>query len=244
MPLVNISVHDENDQSYISFAVEDTGIGIAEDKQGAIFDSFSQADGSTNRKYGGTGLGLTITKQLANLLGGDLVLSSEYGKGSVFTLAIPIAVNLSEQHDSSEQSETTDREIDADENTVFAGRILVAEDDRTNQMLMKLLLEKNSLDVEIAEDGNQAVEKALAESFDLIFMDIQMPHINGYGVTRLLREQGVTTPIIALTANAIKGDDIKCLEAGCDESLSKPIGQGQLEKVFEKFLPKLCFQKS
>ena len=235
---VNISLEDKEGQAYIRFDIEDTGIGIPKSKRETIFDSFTQADGNTTRKFGGTGLGLTITKQLAELLGGQLSLTSEEGKGSVFSLTIPANVDVTQQPLLDRQNiaghmEPGHGEI---EELQFSGNILVAEDSLTNQMLTKLLLERLGLQVTIVEDGNQAVEKVEADSFDLIFMDMQMPHMNGYEATRKLREKGITTPIVALTANAMKGDDKKCFEAGCDDYLAKPIDRRELLKAIGKYL--------
>ena len=128
------------------------------------------------------------------------------------------------------------REAEA-EQPEFSGNILVVEDAPTNQMLIKLLLKQLGLQVTIAEDGNQALQKVLTQQFDLIFMDIQMPHMNGYEATRAIRKKGITTPIVALTAYAMKGDDKKCIEAGCDEYLAKPIDRRELLKIIGKYLP-------
>jgi CheY-like chemotaxis protein len=234
---LNVSQLEEDDgKMLIRFDIEDTGIGIPSDKQETIFDSFSQADSSTNRKFGGTGLGLTITKQLAGLLGGELSVSSEVGKGSVFTLTIPTGINAKQQ--------LPDRCGDADlqgieaniEEVRFSGHVLVAEDSPTNQILIRLLLEKLGFDVTIVENGKIAVGKALAQQYDLILMDMQMPSMNGYEATGMLKEKGITTPIIALTANAMKGDEKKCIEAGCDDYLSKPLDRNKLTTKIHKLL--------
>jgi signal transduction histidine kinase/CheY-like chemotaxis protein len=236
---INVSTEDRDDRSYIRFDVEDTGIGIPKDKQEAIFESFTQADGDTTRRYGGTGLGLTITKQLAELLGGQLTLSSQVDKGSVFSLVIPAGVDVTKQpllnrHNNVSQTAPDRTE---DERTEFSGNILVAEDAATNQVLIKLLLERLGLQVTIAEDGNQALQKVLAGQFDLIFMDMMMPNMNGYEATKAIRKEGLTIPVIALTANAMKGDDEKCLNAGCDEYLTKPLKQKELLRIIGKYLP-------
>lgn len=236
---VNISVEDKNNQPHIRFDVEDTGIGIPADRQESIFESFTQADGSNSRKYGGTGLGLTITRQLAKLLGGELTLTSEVGKGSVFSIVIPTGLDITKQplldrHEVANHKNTTGNLTEQPE---FSGHALVAEDVEANQMLVKALLKRMGLEVTIAIDGNDAVDKALAQEFDLIFMDIQMPHLNGYEATKALRRKGLTTPIIALTAHAMKGDDRKCIDAGCDDYLAKPIDRkGLLFKIAE-YLP-------
>jgi len=222
---------------YIRFDVEDTGIGVPADKQEVIFETFVQADGDTTRKYGGAGLGLAITKKLTRLLGGEVSLTSEPGKGSVFSLLIPAGVDIKSQpllnqYDSA--SELIRRTDTA--KLKLSGQVLVAEDSRTNQVLINLLLERLGLQVTIAEDGKETVEKALAQPFDLILMDIQMPNMNGYDATKILRKKGLTTPIVALTAHAMKGDDEKCIAAGCNDYLSKPINQKKLVKTLSKYL--------
>ena len=235
---IKVSLETTDNQSNIRFDVEDTGIGIPEDRQKVIFESFTQADESTSRKFGGTGLGLTITKQLTELLGGKLTLSSEVGKGSVFSLVIPAGLDVTKQPflDRYNIAGHWEDESDRADKMKFSGKVLVAEDDKSNQMLMKSLLEKMGIEVTIAEDGNQVIQKALAHQFDLILMDIQMPHMDGYEATKALRAEGMTTPIIALTANAIGGDDKKCIEVGCDEYLAKPIERKKLFEIFDKYL--------
>jgi len=235
---VNISLENKDDQAYIRFDVEDTGIGIPKDKQETIFESFTQADGDTTRKYGGTGLGLTITKQLAELLGGELTLTSEVGKGSVFSLTIPANVEVTKQPllDRHNIAGHTDPSQAKAEQPEFSGNILVAEDAPSNRVLIKSLLKQLGLQVTIAKDGNEALQKVRAQQFDLIFMDIMMPHMDGYKATKAIRKAGITTPIVALTANAMKGDDKRCIEAGCDDYLAKPIDRRELLRIINKYL--------
>ena len=236
---VNVSLEHRDNQPFVRFDIEDTGIGIPPEKQKKIFESFTQADGSHSRIYGGTGLGLAISRQLAELLGGDLALTSEKGNGSVFSLVIPAGVDVANQPrlGSPGIPADTDAHKDRIDQSEFSGRVLVADDVKTNQMLTKLLLKQMGLHVTVVADGNEAVEKALAREFDLILMDIQMPTMNGYEATRALRKEGITTPIIALTANAMQGDDEKCLEAGCDDYLPKPLDRAQLLEKVRKYLP-------
>ena len=236
---LNVSLEDKNNQPYIRFDVEDTGIGIPPERQENIFESFVQADGSTSRKFGGAGLGLAITKQLSELLGGELTLTSEEGKGSVFSIVIPAGLDVTKQPllDRYNIANYTDIAKEQMEQPEFSGHVLVAEDVETNQMLAKSLLERMGLEVIIAADGEEAVEKALAQEFDLILMDIQMPYMNGYEATKTLRKKGITTPIIALTAYAMKGDDKKCTEASCNDYLSKPIDRRELLKIIAEYLP-------
>jgi signal transduction histidine kinase/DNA-binding response OmpR family regulator/PAS domain-containing protein len=235
---VNVSLEDKENEPYIRFDIEDTGIGIPTKKQKKVFESFSQADGSTTRRFGGTGLGLSITKQLVQLLNGELSMTSEVGKGSVFSMSIPANIDVEAQpvldrYHVSEQAKDKPLEI---ENISFKGKVLVAEDVLTNQMLIKRMLNKLKLDPKIVEDGQKAADLASSENFDLIFMDIQMPNMNGLEATKLLRQKGIQTPIVALTANALKGDDKKCIKAGCSDYISKPIKRKRLLEVLEKYL--------
>ena len=236
---LKVSLHEKNSQHFIQFDIEDTGIGIPRNRQQAIFESFSQADGSTTRKYGGTGLGLTITKQLVALLGGALALTSEPGRGSVFSLSIPTGRDITGQPllDRNKVYDQDTEELSLANMAQFFGKVLVAEDVAANQKLMQIMLSKMDVDVVLAGDGNQAVHEALSQSFDLILMDMQMPNMNGYEAARALRQQGYKTPIVALTANAMKGDDQMCFEAGCDGYLAKPIDHRELSRVLAKYLP-------
>ena len=230
--------HNLGDEPYLQFDIEDTGIGIKAQDRERIFESFTQADGSTSRKYGGTGLGLAITGHLTKLLGGKLILTSEEGKGSTFSLIMPVGLDATE----STFVDTTDINIETKHSDItiepckLSGNVLVAEDVETNQVLAKALLNRIGLEVTIASDGNEAVQKALARDFDLIFMDIQMPGMDGYQAIKALRNKGVKTPIVALTAHAMKGDDSKCIEAGFDDYMSKPLDRRKLIEKVTKYI--------
>ncbi|MHC4762248.1 MAG: response regulator, partial [Planctomycetota bacterium] len=236
---VNVSLREFESKPYIRFDVEDTGIGIEAEKQELIFEKFMQVDADSTCKYQSTGLGLAITKQLAELLGGKVSLTSEIGKGSIFSLVIPANVDVESQpsFDKYEFTRRLEQESDTLEEDQFIGRVLVAEDSPTNQRLVNLLLESMGLKVTLVGDGKGAVDKGLAQSFDLIFMDIQMPNMNGYNATKTLRNNGVTTPIVALTAHAMKGDRQKCISAGCDDYLTKPLKRKKLVQIIRKYLP-------
>jgi len=234
---INANLQEDNGKVHVRFDIEDTGVGIAPDDQQAVFESFVQAGKGTNN-FGGTGLGLTITRDLTRLLGGSLNLTSKIGEGSVFSLVIPAGDDVTLEC-ILESPKANDIEVfeQIDLSDVrFSGRVLVAEDTLTNQMLIKLLLQKIGFDVTVVKDGSEAVEKAAREQFDLIFMDIHMPKMNGYEATRALRKKGIATPIVALTANAMKGDDRKCLAAGCNDYLPKPIDRKWLLCVVQKYL--------
>jgi len=234
---INANLQQGNGNTHIRFDIEDTGIGIAAEDQHAIFESFVQVK-KHPRSFAGTGLGLTITKHLAGLLGGSLSLTSEPGRGSVFSLVIPAGVGIDAIRPA--ESPTPQRQESLEEidlgDVRFEGRVLVAEDAMTDQMLIKLLLEKMGFHVTVVKDGREAVSKAQSEKFDLIFMDVHMPNMDGCEAARTLRKKGIATPIIALTANAMKGDDRKCLAAGCNDYLPKPIGRKWLLCVLQKYL--------
>lgn len=208
----------------------DTGIGIPEEKQTSLSEAFTQADSSTTRKYGGTGLGLTICKRLAEMMGGQIGVESEEGVGSLFYVDLPLPAAQPPQT----QSDSTQPESLPE---AFPGRrILLVEDNEVNRKVATRLLSKLQLEVDIAVNGLEAVEKATDNNYDLILMDCQMPEMDGYEATRVLRERGVQTPIIALTANALEGDREKCLACGMNDYLSKPIQADKLRATLAHWL--------
>jgi CheY-like chemotaxis protein len=231
-----LSLEEMGGKPFVRFDVVDTGIGIPVDQQKSIFDKFMQADSSTTRKHGGTGLGLAITKQLTELLGGDLTLTSEPGKGSTFSVIIPANIDIaSATMISNDKWCKKEKEVrPSDEINKAAGKILVVEDDFANQQVILGMLEETNLQAEIANNGIEAVNKVTSGSYDLIFMDIQMPNMNGYDATKIIREKGYTLPIIALTAYAMNEE--KCLNAGCDAYLPKPVDAEKLFETLGKFL--------
>ncbi len=232
------SLETFDDKPMIRFDIEDTGIGIPEKEQKYIFESFAQADGTTTRRYGGTGLGLAITRRLTELLGGKLSLISEVGKGSVFSLIIPAGLDVTEQPflDRHNVAEHCRHASEKAGKMQFYGKVLVAEDTKSNQILMDSLLRKMGLDVTIAEDGKEAFKKGLDKRFDIIFMDIQMPNMSGYQATHRLRKKGINTPIVAITAHAMYGDQQQCISAGCDDYIAKPVKRQDLMRVICKYL--------
>ncbi len=206
------------------FCVADTGVGIPEEKIGMIFEAFRQADGSTTRQYGGTGLGLTISSRLIELMGGNIWAESEVGKGSRFHFIIPLAA----AHAPVAKTETKAAQTPETQPL----RVLVAEDNPINQKIAARLLEKAGHKVTVANDGREALAAWRKQPFDLVLMDIQMPHLNGFecvAAIRAIEEQsGGRVPILALTAHALKGYDQRCLEAGMDGYISKPMRADQL----------------
>ena len=216
----------------ITFDVIDTGIGITKEQLSRIFKPFGQADSSTTRKHGGTGLGLSITKRIAELLGGNVTVESVIDKGSTFSLTISTGsltgVQLLSSNGFVPQSASSEQHPSAKPVGKLNGKVLLVEDGPDNQRLVSHVLRKAGAKVTIAENGKIGVEQALSawesdDPYGVILMDMQMPVMDGYTATGLLRSKGYFGPIIALTAHAMKGEIDKCLNAGCDAYLSKPI---------------------
>jgi PAS domain S-box-containing protein len=223
--------------------VIDEGIGMDEDVLAKIFIPFKQGDSSTSRRYGGTGLGLAISHKLAKLLGGELTANSTPGQGSEFTLTIPTGeINgvpmLSDQAEALNGKDRSDRPGLSQTTPLEGLGILLAEDGRDNQLLISMILRQAGATVEIVDNGREAVQLAEdtgAEKFDVILMDMQMPEMDGYEATRKLRDDGIETPIIALTANAMREDRQKCLEAGCADYCTKPIDRSRLIQTLAQY---------
>jgi len=219
----------------IRIEVNDTGIGIEESSQRKLFNSFTQADGSTTRKYGGTGLGLAIVRQLVTMMRGRLGVESEVGKGSCFwaEISFEIADELIQQQQNT-----------VEVNEIIEGHVLLVEDNPVNQIVATKMLEKAGLSFEVAKNGEEALKRMQQEhSFDLILMDCQMPVMDGYEATEALRTMEAEKklqrlPVIAMTANAMEGDKDKCLAAGMDDYISKPVNQQALKATLAKWLNK------
>jgi PAS domain S-box-containing protein len=213
--------------------VIDSGIGIAPELLAQLFQPFKQGDESVSRKFGGTGLGLTISQRLAKLLDGDISVISKVGIGSTFSLKIAggLSAGVETVRDLTEASLPVYKTDTAAPDIVLSGRILLVEDGHDNQRLLRLQLEGAGATVISAANGKVAVELATTESFDLILMDIQMPVMDGYAATLELRRRGVKIPIIALTAYAMAEDRAKCIANGCDDYLSKPVREETLLKT-------------
>jgi CheY-like chemotaxis protein/anti-sigma regulatory factor (Ser/Thr protein kinase) len=235
---VTVSLSYSQDENQIKIIVSDSGIGISEKEREKLFKPFSQADESTTRIYGGTGLGLCISKQLAQKLGGDISVESEKGKGSQFITLIDVGIDEDqiELITDSDTRETEPENIKLTTAPKLSGHILLVEDNVSNQVLISKYVEKLGPSVDIAGNGEDAINKALKQNYDLILMDMQMPVMDGLEATRQLREMGNNTTIISLTANAMVEDRNKCIDAGANDYLSKPIEIKEFYSTLRKYL--------
>lgn len=218
----------------LSIAVEDTGMGISEDHHERIFQAFSQADSSITRKFGGTGLGLSLSKQLAQSLKGDLILDwSQVGKGSRFIFSLPVCGQLDTKriHSLMEAKSEFPALSEAEKDILKGIKVLVAEDSVHIQTLMKIYLDMYSAEYDFVSTGTQALFQALNGDYNVVLMDIQMPDMDGLEATRQLRAKGYKCPIIALTAHAMKEEIQKSIDAGCDSHLSKPVNRKELAQT-------------
>ncbi|MEN6458888.1 MAG: ATP-binding protein [Thermoguttaceae bacterium] len=229
----------------ICYEIVDTGIGMTPEQAASVFEPFSQADTSTTRRFGGTGLGLAISRRLTRMLGGEVTVQSEPGKGSRFLVTIetgPLAdvrmlSGLCEAAQAAEQKATENAAADVH----LSGRVLLAEDGPDNQRLIAFVLRRAGAVVEIADNGQAAIERLRQATdaggpFDCVLMDMQMPVLDGYDATRHLRRMGFVVPVIALTAHAMRGDREQCLNAGCTDYISKPVDRGQLLRMVAAYL--------
>jgi CheY-like chemotaxis protein len=229
------------EEKRILFEVIDTGIGIEEDKQETIFEAFTQADTSHSRRFGGTGLGLPISKRFVKLMQGDLRLESQKGVGARFWFSIPLieVCPLGENEQlSPSNSLDNGRELNGT-------RILLAEDNPINTSLAVSLLEMAGFEVNAVTNGKEAVTAFQNEKYDCVLMDVQMPDLDGYEAVRLIRQyesgQGGHVPIIAMTACAMEGDREKCLQAGMDDYLAKPIDRNILFELISCYLARKTY---
>ncbi len=233
---------DAAPEPLLQFDIVDSGIGMTEAQQARLFQPFTQADASTTRRFGGTGLGLVVSRRLANLLGGSISVSSKLGVGSTFSVTIAAgprdALELADNVEFNEMPPTA--AVATQILPSLSGlRILLAEDGVDNQRLVKFILQRAGAELEIAANGQLAIEAVQAASrrgaaFDVILMDMQMPVLDGYEATKQLRGAGYSRPILALTANAMSTDRDKCLKAGCDDFCTKPIQRAALLETIHR----------
>lgn len=226
---VNVNVNMGNNNQ-VEISIKDTGIGISQEAQQKLFTPFYQVDGSITRKYGGTGLGLTISLLLLEKMNGNIELKSKPNVGSTFKLTFPITVSVLDDQIKKHHLIST--------NTIkLPLNILIAEDSKTNQLVAKLMLEKRGHNVTIANNGNEAKNKVLHchKSYDLVLMDISMPIMDGIEATKHIRTHNIAVPIAALTANAMKTDQDICFNAGMNDFLTKPIQPKELDVLLAKY---------
>ena len=228
------------DEFLIKFSVIDTGIGVPKDKLHRLFKKFSQIDSSISRKFGGTGLGLAISKKLAEMMGGEIGVESEEGKGSTFWITVKLPRGT-KREEAVTIYEHRKKKIE-DKHIKLSGRVLVVEDNQVNQKVIIELLKMMGLRAEAVNNGQEAIEILELIPYDLVLMDVQMPVMDGLSATRAIRAPGSGVlnphlPIVALTAHAMKDEASRCMDAGMNDYLSKPINPQALEEVLKKWLP-------
>jgi len=225
-------VSSENDSAVLKFSVKDSGIGLSEEQQNKLFQAFTQADTSTTRKYGGTGLGLSISKRLAELMGGNVGVEGELGVGSTFYFTI--SCKVLESFISKSKEDVSEELL----NSIRGASILLTEDNEINQQVAVELLEAEGLYVDIADNGKIACDKIDEKEYDLVFMDLQMPEMNGFEATEKIRKEmnKKELPIIAMTADAMTGIEEKVIDAGMDDYITKPIDLEQLWKCLSQWI--------
>ncbi|MCK5403855.1 MAG: response regulator [Desulfobulbaceae bacterium] len=255
--------HKEDNHAFLLFSVTDTGIGIQHEHKIKLFEAFTQADGSTTRKYGGTGLGLTISKQLTELMGGKIGVKSEPGKGSTFWFTIKVSLPETEESAAPSDLPTENNQAGPKPMPAAAGetgpplsfsghegiRVLLVEDNLVNQKVAMNFLRKLSVSASAADNGREALLALKENDYDLILMDCQMPELDGYETTTAIRKWAESEsdalrkksriPIVALTAHAMKGDREKCLAAGMDDYLAKPVKPKEISDVLTKWVGKV-----
>ncbi len=223
------TARQSSERILLALQVQDTGIGISPAGQSLLFEEFTQVDGSNKRRHGGTGLGLAITRRLVEEMGGEIEVTSEPGSGTSFRVTLPLLLNPN-------QDGSLHPEPEEALPLRFAGRVLVVEDNAINQRLAHRMLEKLGLQVDLAGNGQQAVDLSRQNHYDVILMDCQMPLMDGYEASLAIRTRS-SVPIVAMTAHAMVGDRERCLAAGMDDYLTKPIAQVSLRKTLQRWLP-------
>ncbi|MBL8860156.1 MAG: response regulator [Planctomycetes bacterium] len=228
----------DSEAGRLRISVEDTGVGITSEQRSRLFEAFAQADGSLTRRHGGAGLGLALSRRLAQTMGGDLDVESQPGKGSRFTLTIPV-----QSCEMNEPPAPFASKASSEPEPRLRARVLLAEDVVATQRLYSLYLRRAGADVDVADNGKIAVDRVTesmreGRPYDLVLMDMQMPVMDGYTATRELRSAGFRGPILAVTAHALTGDREKCIDAGCDDYVTKPTDRDQLVAVSKLWIAK------
>jgi CheY-like chemotaxis protein len=228
-------VKKQEDNVALKVTVSDTGIGISKVAQKTLFNAFTQADGSTTRKYGGTGLGLAIVNQLVEMMDGMLGVDSVEGEGSQFWFTANFKF-VDEELALAAKPTAESRPL------LLNSKVLLVEDNPINQMVAQKMLEKVGLKAKLANNGVEALQCLRDETFDLVLMDCQMPEMDGFDATREIRKLGIKAlnqqplPVVAMTANVMSGDRERCLEVGMDDYIGKPVQREQLESILQKWL--------
>ncbi len=237
--VVKIDCTDDKDDQRLQIKVIDSGIGMNEKQLASIFEAFIQADASITRRFGGTGLGLSISRKLALAMQGDIVVTSQEGEGSTFVLTLPVGditnvpvLSINEVYESFAETEMIAGKVW----TFPECRALVVDDGPENRELLSVILGELGIDIETAENGKEGLDAAIAGDFDIVLMDIQMPVMDGYEAVSAMRKQGITKPICALTANAMKGYEQKVLDAGFSHYMTKPIDLDRLTQLLAELL--------
>ncbi|MBT3308861.1 MAG: response regulator [Gammaproteobacteria bacterium] len=225
-----VTLTAEQREGQLCFSVNDSGIGISPEMQQRLFQRFEQGDGSISRRFGGSGLGLYISSCIAELMGGTITLESEEGRGATFLFSVPFKVSTE-----CSLSKPKPSQVDSSSEKV-QGRVLVAEDTPELQLLVRRMLERMGATVSVVDNGQEAVNLATAQPFDLIFMDMQMPVMDGIEATQLLKAREHCPPIVALTANVMQKHREQFDQAGCDGFLAKPINRQGLQQVLKQYL--------
>jgi CheY-like chemotaxis protein len=220
------------------FSVHDTGIGMTAEQISNVFSPFQQADKSTNRFYGGTGLGLSISRQLARRLGGDIECRSEVGKGTAFTLSIHAGELGAAQWINEPPTNVDAGQLSYRRNAIprLCGNVLLAEDNADIRSLILMYLQRAGLDAKAVVNGEKAVRESSHWNYDLVLMDMHMPVMNGLTAIRQLREIGINTPVVVLTANASHEDKNCCLSSGADDFLVKPVDVDMFYQLLSRYL--------
>jgi CheY-like chemotaxis protein/two-component sensor histidine kinase len=216
-------------ETQLLFTITDQGIGMTAEQIGRLFQPFIQADNSTTRQFGGTGLGLSISKKLAHLMGGDITVNSQPGVGSQFSFSLDLAI--AEENPEIQCPETIEQ------STSFEGKhVLIVDDVAINRLVARELLSLLKISCDEANNGEEALHKLASHHYDLVFMDLQMPIMDGLEATRQMRARGDSTPVVALTADALESHKKTCAEVGMDDHLAKPIIPLQLNNLLKKWL--------